>query len=138
MGLSVNPIGTGSADNQNCLQGQGQRQGWMFHAITNKTDLSFTQLDGHIYSNGGTVIQNVLNTSSVQTYVNNFGNTNGGATIAYNNADQRSNKNNEVINPTTSSIFLQVGFGARFNSSAAASNSEHKQKIKFKVIRLKS
>ena len=138
VGLSVNPIGTGSGDNSNCLQGQGQRQGWMFHAITNKTDLSFTQLDGHIYSAGSTVIGNVLNTSSVQTYVNNFGNTNGGNSVSYNNVDQGRTKSNETINPTTSSIFLQVGFGARFNSSAAASNTEHKQKLKFKVIRLKS
>ena len=138
VGLSVNPIGTGSGDNSNCIQGQGQRQGWMFHAITNKTDLSFTQLDGHIYSAGSTVIGNLLNTSSVQTYVNNFGNTNGGNSVSYNNVDQGRTKSNETINPTTSSIFLQVGFGARFNSSAAASNTEHKQKLKFKVIRLKS
>ena len=74
VGLSVNPIGTGSGDNQNCLQGQGQRQGWMLHAMTNKTDLSFAKIDGHIYANGGNVVQNLL-TSSVQTYVNNFGNT---------------------------------------------------------------
>ena len=137
VGLSLNPIGTGSGANENCLQGQGQQQGWMFHSIIHRNDLSFSPLDCNIYSNGATNIGS-LTTASVVTYVNNFGFSNGGASVAFNNIDARATKTNLEITPLTSSIFLQVGFGARFNSSATTSNTEHKQKIAFKVIRLET
>lgn len=137
VGLSLNPIGTGSGANENCLQGQGQQQGWMFHSITHRNDLSFSPLDCNLYANGATNIAS-LTTASVATYVNNFGFSNGGASVAFNGIDARATKNNIEINPLTSSIFLQVGFGARFNSSATTQNTEHKQKIAFKVIRLKT
>jgi hypothetical protein len=138
IGMSVNPIGTGSNYSQNCLQGQGQKQGWMFHSVTNEFASGVGrkhEYDSNINANGASNVANML-TSSVATYVMTFGNTNGAAGISFNNLDQRLSKPNSQIIPTTSSFFLQVGFGARQNSSAAASGAEHKQKIRFKVIRL--
>lgn len=138
-GISVNPTGTGSNANDNCDQGGSFQQGWMSVALTNEQVTSNEgrkhEYDCNIISIGSINNANLL-TSSVVTYVNNFGNTNGSATVSYNNIDSRASRNNVVINPTGSNLFLQVGFGARQNSTSALSGAEHKQKIKFKIIRL--
>lgn len=138
-GISVNPIGTGSNSNGDCLQGQGQKQGWMHHSLTNEQASSNTgrkhEYDSNIFSDGSTNVANLL-TSSIATYMINFGNTNGKTAVAFNNIDNATNKNMQTLNNTTSSFFLQIGFGARVSSTSALAGAEHKQKIKFKVIRL--
>jgi hypothetical protein len=138
-GISVNPVGTGSNANIDCDQGSGFEQGWMLTFLTNKQVTSNTgeqhKYDCNIVAGGAATVSNLL-TSSVVTYINNFGNTNGAGSIAFNNIDNRLSRNNLSINPTNSNLFLQVGFGARQNTTSALSGAEHKQKIKFKVIRL--
>ena len=139
-GISVNPIGTGSNANNTCTTGSAFQQAWMCVSVTNEQQTTSTgrqhEYDCNIISAGATNVANLL-TSSIVTYAHNFGNTNGAATIAFNNLDQRMSKNNMNFASVTSSLFLQVGFGCRQNSHTALSNAEHKQKIKFKVIRLK-
>jgi hypothetical protein len=134
-GISVNPIGTGSGTNEHCIQGQGQQQGWMFQHVCNQIALNVEKYTVSIYSAGASSINNAT-TSSIMTYINNFANTNGAGSISFSDIDNRLSKNNEVISNTTSSFFLQVGFGAKANSDSAANNSEYKQKIKFKIIKL--
>lgn len=139
-GICVNPIGTGSQANADCDQGGSFQQSW--HQI-NMTNEQVTSNEGrkHEYDcnilagGGGSIVSNLL-TSSIITYVNNFGNTNGVGSISFNDIDSRASRNNLTINPTGSNLFLQVGFGARFSTTSALSGAEHKQKIKFKVIRL--
>ena len=139
-GISVNPIGTGSNTNATCTTGSAFEQSWLSFSITNEQIGSNQgrkhEYDCNVNSHGGVNMSNLL-TSSIATYVQNFGFTNGGASVSTNNVDGRVSKNNMTINSLTSSLFLQVGFGARQNSTSALSGAEHKQIIKFKVIRLK-
>ena len=137
--ICVNPTGTGSNANSNCDQGGSFQQNWTLVSLTNEQIGSNEgrkhEYDCQVISGGGINTGNLL-TSSIATYVNNFGNTNGGATVSFNNIDNRASKNNLSVNPTNSDLFLQVGFGARQNSTSALSGAEHKQIIKFKIIRL--
>ena len=139
-GISVNPIGTGSNSNANCTTGSAFQQSWLSFSVTNEQIGSNEgrkhEYDCNVNSGGGVNMSNLL-TSSIVTYVQNFGFTNGGASVSTNNVDGRVSKNNLNVSSLTSSLFLQVGFGARQNSTSALSGAEHKQIIKFKVIRLK-
>ena len=141
-GICVNPTGTGSNANSNCSQGGSFQQNWTLFSLTNEqtgTPGAYEgrkhEYDCQIISGGGVNIANLL-TSSIATYVQSFGFTNGGAAVSINNVNGRASKNNLSVNPTDSNLFLQIGFGARQNSTNALSGAEHKQIIKFKIIRL--
>ena len=138
-GISVNPIGTGSNANTTCTTGSAFQQSWLHFCVTNEQIGSNEgrkhEYDCNVNSGGGTNVSNLL-TSSIATYVQNFAFTNGAASISISDVDNRAAKNNLNISSLTSSFFLQVGFGSRQNSVSALSKAEHKQIIKFKVIRL--
>ena len=139
-GFCVNPVGTGSNANTTATTGSAFQQSWHSFSVTNEQVGSNEgrkhEYDCNINSGGATNVANLL-TSSIATYVNNFGFTNGAGVISLSNVDARASKNNLNINSLTSSLFLQVGFGSRMTTVSALSNAEHKQIIKFKVIRLK-
>ena len=84
-------------------------------------------------ASGGTV-SNLL-TSSVAQMVQNWGTTNGGGAMSFNNIDGRATS---TLSDITASIplYVQVGMGARQSSYSALEDAEHKQILKYLVIRL--
>ena len=131
-GFCKTPLATGSTTQHN--------QGWAASAVFNDSatntstgrDNDFTQ---QLVSAGGSIgAQNMDHDSSVRT------------TISYNNKRGRigstiSNKTNVmsrnmIIFTGSADLYIQVGFGSRYNTVTALENAEHKQKIQYGIIKL--
>ena len=139
-GLALHPTAIGS-DSQTT---QGFMGFFFFHKLSSATVGLNNAYVSNIVSGGGAIAQ-TFTTSSLPTLSLNWqGGPVGGnvrrthVTIAH--SDYNSNlqtRNAITISSSTAPLYLQIGLGARFNTSESLSGAQIKQKIKFKVIKLK-
>ena len=131
-GFSITPLATGSLTQDN--------QGWNAVCVYNfsaggvnaGTDNRFVQ---HLVTSGGSIGTNSLDHDSIVRNLLSFNNKTGGV------ISTASNKTNElsrsIISFTGSvDLYIQVGFGARYNTVTALEDAEHKQKIQYGIIKL--
>lgn len=132
IGNSINPYGTGSV---------GQTRQCFHHlALCNEkqgtTEGRKHEYDAILKLSAGGVMSNVL-TSSVCQMVQTWGSQNGGGAVSLSNV---SNRQTSTLSAMSSSVplYLQVAMGSRQNSDQVLVDAEHKQILKYLVIRLEN
>ena len=135
-GLSLHPLATGSNSQTN--------QAFNGHSLFNETSNSTTGFK-HEYSSatqagGGSIILNVL-TSSLCTCVINWGaptgTQKGHISVTRNNRNVVTQRSTMTMSSSADlPLYLQVCFATRYNTNECVSGAEHKQIMKYKVIRI--
>jgi hypothetical protein len=130
IGNSINPYGTGSV---------GQTRQCFHHlALCNErqgaTEGRKHEYDAILKLAAGGVVANML-TSSVCQMVQTWGNKNGAGALSFSNVNSRSSSN---LSSMTGSVplYVQVAMGSRQNTDQVLEDAEHKQILKYLVIRL--
>tara|TARA_Y100000592_G_scaffold100746_1_gene182491 strand:- start:2546 stop:3313 length:768 start_codon:yes stop_codon:yes gene_type:complete len=135
-GLSLHPLATGSNSQTN--------QAFNGHSLFNETSNSTTGFK-HEYSSatqagGGSIILNVL-TSSLCTCVINWGaptgTQKGNISVTRNNRNVVTQRSTMTMSSSADlPLYLQVCFATRYNTNECLAGAEHKQIMKYKVIRI--
>jgi hypothetical protein len=135
-GLSLHPLATGS----NTQTNQAFNGHSLYNEFVNVNTGFKHKYDSAIQAGGGSNIGSIL-TSSLCTCVINWGaptaTQKGHISITRNNRNAVTERN--TMNMSSSAdlpLYLQVCFAARFNNCEAVSGAEHKQIMKYKVIRI--
>ena len=131
-GFSITPLATGS----NAESNQGWSAGAVFNfsagGVAAGTDNRFVL--AAIASAQAVGATNLDHDSIVRTIIN-YNNNRGNVNLTPSN--KTGNTDRPMFTSTGSvDLYLQVGFGARYNSVTALEDAEHKQKIQYTIIKL--
>jgi hypothetical protein len=131
-GFSIAPLATGSTTQDN--------QGWSAAAVFNDSaggsstgrDNEFVQ---NVFSGGGVIGNHALTHDSITRAVLSYNNKKGIISSTISNKDNAISR--AMITFTGSvDLYVQVGFGTRYDSVTALEDAEHKQKIQYTIIKL--
>mgnify|MGYP003672919119 FL=1 len=131
-GFCKTPLTTGSTTQHN--------QGWAASAVfndsaTNTSTGKDNDFGQQIISAGGQTGDSTLDHDSIARTNISYNNKRGRISTSISNKNTQISKN--IITFTGSvDLYIQVGFGSRYNTVTALEDAEHKQKIQYGIIKL--